>query len=139
MTKRRATYRAVERPFKLPSYGLGLGVGRPADRSLMDGGCWQTATFTVPANVPHERVVAPLIADKYQRRFGSYLESVGFQVLYMGDPTVDAGVLSREPDRRRYTIRAWCKRRPITTTLTVPDCAVPEMLKRGLTLARKGN
>ena len=130
---------AVAKPFATKTRGLGFGAGRPADRSLVDGGCWQTATFTVPSTVPDARVTSKLVTDKYRRRFGDYLTRVGFEVLYMGEPKEHAGPLPDPPDRRRYAIRAWCTRRPIETTLTVPDAAVPEMLRRGLRLSRTGN
>lgn len=106
---------------------------RPADLTLVQGGVWERAIFDVPASVPDERV--QFHADKYQRKFGDYLEEVGFTVLFMGEAELDARPIPRKPDRRHYTIQAWVKRRPVVAHMEVPDEAVSLLLAKGMTLA----
>ena len=102
------------------------------DRSLIEGGYWESATFTVPIEVSHERVL--LLGDKYQKKFGVSLEDRGLKVTRMGEPTLDPRPLETPPDRRRYRILAWCSRRPREIHVEIPDVAVPDMEKMGLRL-----
>lgn len=87
---------------------------------------WKSATFTVPVDVSDERV--QFAADKYMGRFGDSLEKQEFQVLHMGKPAEDRGVVARgmtPPDRRAYVVWAKVRRRPITITVDVPDEDIP--------------
>ena len=106
---------------------------RPPDLSLIQNGVWERASFTVPDSVSEERV--QFHADKYQRKFGDHLEGVGFTVVAMTEPEIDTGSLPVDPDRRRYIIWAWVRRRPIIAHMEVEDEAVPTLLKLGMSLA----
>ena len=99
------------------------------DNTLTQGYAWERAVFTVPADVTEERV--QFSAYKYRNKFGDYLEGIGFEVLSMTEPEVDkqTGV---EPDRRRYTIWAQVKRRPVVQDIWVPDSRAAEFQKMGL-------
>ena len=102
------------------------------DRSLSEGGYWESATFTVPIEVSHERVL--LLGQKYQNKFGESLEGQGLTVRRMGEPMLDSRPLETDPDRRRYRLLAWCSRRPREIHVEIPDEAVPNMEKMGLRL-----
>jgi hypothetical protein len=102
------------------------------DRSLIEGGYWESAIFTVPADVSHERVL--LLGDKYRNKFGQSLEGQGLTVRRMGEPMLDSRPLETDPDRRRYRLLAWCSRRPREIHVEIPDEAVPDMERMGLRL-----
>ena len=112
---------------------------RPADRTLELGGVWERAWFSVPSTVNEERV--QFAADKYMRKFGNWLEAKGFTVLAMRKPVAEPNkdlraLWAKEsmdgPDRRRYVIWAWCRRRPIDVVMWVPDSAVAQMQGLGM-------
>ncbi len=109
-------------------------VTKPLDTTTRDGGVMQYGTFTVPADVPHERVA--FYMDVYRRKVVEGLEKEGYEVLNMSPwHIVKAGqATTQDPTRRRYRIAAWCTRRPEEVNLDIPDEWVPEMLKRGLRL-----
>ena len=93
---------------------------------------WKRAVFTVPATVPDERV--ELVAYKYERRFGAYLEGQGYQVLDMGRPKRDPMDLPIDGDRKRYRILAIVRRKPFVFTIDVPDYQVPDLVAAGAVL-----
>ena len=109
-----------------------------AERSYIDlgeiqGGVWETASFTVPKGTSHERVMFK--KDVYMARFGESLEQQGFEVLHMGDPEpVSRQAPWIDEDRKKYRIKAWVRRRPVTSTFDVPDAAVPDMQAVGMKL-----
>ncbi|MBM3945277.1 MAG: hypothetical protein FJ317_07315 [SAR202 cluster bacterium] len=92
-------------------------------------GRWERATFTVPADVPDERVRGN--ADKYTRRFGEYLEALGNTVSYMRQPEPDTAPYGEDPDRRRYVIWALCRRRPRAVQLNISEDEIPGLQKLG--------
>lgn len=100
------------------------------DRTLINGGFWDRATFTVPEDVPEERV--QFHASKYMGRFGSVLEGQGFTVREMLRPQVS----NRLPQggRRRYDILAFVSRKPIVIKERIPDMLVPKMQRLGMKL-----
>ena len=102
------------------------------DRSLIDGGFWERATFTVPAETPDERVQSN--ADKYTRRAAKVFEAQGCQILDVTKPIVSLGHLVTDDDRRRYDIFFWCRRKPITYTFEIPEQAIPLMQEKGMKL-----
>ncbi len=96
---------------------------------------WKSATFTVPDTVAEDRV--QFAADKYQRKAGAAWEKQGFQVLQMGLPELDRGVVAEgttEPNRRAYIIWGKVRRRPVTERIEVPDKDVPILQKIGFKL-----
>lgn len=96
---------------------------------------WDRASFTVPADVPDERVKQA--GDRYRMKYGKALEVQGFDVLGMGWPEEDRSVLARgttDPDRRRYIIWAKIRRRPVEVHVDVPDEDVPIYQKAGYRL-----
>lgn len=93
---------------------------------------WKRAVFTVPDDVSDERVT--LAAYKYERRFGNYLESQGFEVLKMGRPKKDSMDLPLDGDRKRYRILAIVRRKPFLFTIDVPDYEVPGLVAAGAIL-----
>lgn len=101
------------------------------DRSLVDGGVWERATFTVPADVPDERVQEA--AHKYRSKAADVLQAQGFTILEMVGPQVTVRP-GDPPDRRRYDILSFVKRRPVEMTFDVPDQAVKALQKKGLKL-----
>lgn len=107
-------------------------MGNSVDRTLIDGGFWDRATFTVPDDTPDERV--KFVADKYQAKFGNYLEGQGFTVKEMLKPQVSVRKFPTAPDRRRYDIFAFVTREPVELTVMVPEILIPEMQLRGLKL-----
>lgn len=107
------------------------------DTTYTHGAVWESGTFTVPMRVG-ERVIdeeaVQAVADKYMARFGDVLEKRGYTVLRMLRPSLDKQQIGVDPDRRRYVIWAWVKRRPVLLRFNIPDDAVPEMLKAGFAL-----
>lgn len=95
-------------------------------------GVWERATFTVPDTVPDERVRAESL--KYMGRFGKALEAQGFIVREMLRPQVSVRQIPTEQGRRRYDIFAFVSRRPVVSTLDIPDKLVTGMQARGLRL-----
>ena len=96
---------------------------------------WKTGYFDVPITYSEEQV--RWIAPKYLRRFGEYLELEGFTVLQMLPPQASGEIsqhLFSQPDTKRWTIFARVTRQPQTIHVDIPDYAVPEMEKVGLTL-----
>ena len=110
-------------------------MGRSVDKTLEQNGCWQTAVFTVPAEVSDDRV--QFSASKYKQRFGDTLEAQGWTVLAMNEPVLDTRkrVGGTAPDRRPYMVSAWCRRAPQQIKVDIPDHAVPDMKNMGLALA----
>lgn len=101
---------------------------------LDPGASWERGYFTVPADIPHERVMSN--GYKYVRRFGDHLEKQGFTVVFMSEPERAPhqgglnGVLYRmnHEDRQVYRLYARCRRRPVETLIHVPDDKVDEVL-----------
>lgn len=96
---------------------------------------WDKATFTVPDDVPEERV--QFAADKYRRKYGDILEGQGFEVLEMEQPHMDEGLVAQgtvDPNRRPYVIWARVRRRPVLTTIDAGDREVPAFEKAGFRL-----
>jgi len=100
------------------------------DRTLIDGGLWERATFTVPEDVSDERV--RFEAHKYMRRFGRSLEGQGFTIKEMLRPQVSNRL--PEKGRRRYDILAFVSRAPVVIRENIPDTLVTEMQLKGMTL-----
>jgi len=109
-----------------------IGLKERVDRSLEEGGFWEKATFTVPADTPDERV--QFHADKYIRRAAEVFEAQGCKILRHTKPIVSLGFLPTDEDRRRYDIFFWLRRRPITYELEIPEALIPEMQSKGLKL-----
>ena len=107
-------------------------VSRLPDLTLERGGTWEQASFTVPIDVPDERV--QFLGDKYQLKFGKVLETEGLEVLWMSRPFTGKGKRPVDEDRRAYFVKAWCKRRPIEIHMDIPDNAVGDMIELGLKL-----
>ncbi len=99
------------------------------DRSLIDGGFWERATFTVPNDVSDERV--QFYADEYTRRGGKAFEAQGYTILKVTPPRVSFSHLVTEADRRRYDIYFFLTRIPTTMRVEVPEELHPQMLKMG--------
>jgi hypothetical protein len=99
---------------------------------VAQGGSWERASFTVPTGTSEERVQS-VLADRKMSIFGDVLERQDFKVLMMAKPErVESRSL--EPDRTRYVIWAFCRRRPVEHNLWVPDAAVPAMERQGMEL-----
>ena len=95
-------------------------------------GIWQRGTITIPDDIPEDKVQSH--KDEYKREFGKLLEKQGFTVLEMTSPTPSTDRLKTEQGRKRYNLYARVIRKPETVRLTVPDIAVPALLKKGLRL-----
>jgi hypothetical protein len=95
-------------------------------------GIWERGTFTVPDDAPDDKVQAKF--SDYKRDFGKILERQGFTVLEMTSPTSSKSVLKTEPGQKRYDLYARVIRKPEIVRLSVPDIAVPMLLKNGLQL-----
>ena len=110
-------------------------ASRPVDQTIAQGGTWERASFTVPTGTPEERVQS-VLAERKMSIFGDVLERQDFKVLMMAKPErVQSRSLERfEPDRTRYVIWAFCRRRPVEHNLWVPDAAVPAMQRLGMEL-----
>ena len=68
-------------------------------------------------------------------RFGDALEKQGFEVLWMSGPEpVSRQAPWIDEDRKKYRIKAWVRRLPVTSVFDVPDHAVPEMQRLGMEL-----
>jgi len=102
------------------------------DRSLIEGGFWERATFTVPVDIPDERI--QWHADKYTAKAAEVFEAQGCTILKVTKPIVSLGHLPTDGDRRRYDIFFFLRRRPITCELEIPEALIPEMQRRGLKL-----
>lgn len=102
------------------------------DRSLVTGGFWERATFTVPAEIHDERV--QWNADKYTAKAAQVFEAQGCQVLQFTKPIVSLSHLPTDDDRRRYDIFFYLRREPITYELEIPEALIPEMQEKGLKL-----
>lgn len=98
----------------------------------MTQGIWERATFTVPLNTPHERVMADSYI--YANRFGKHLEAQGFTVLEMLQPQITSGRLPTDEDRKRYDLFAYVTRGLREVHTDVPDSVVPELQAKGLKL-----
>ena len=109
-----------------------VGLKDKVDRSLEEGGYWERATFTVPADTLDERV--QFHADKYVRRAAQVYEAQGCTVLRHTRPIVSLGHLPTDGDRRRYDIFFWLRRKPTTYELEIPEALIPEMQMKGLKL-----
>ena len=99
------------------------------DRSLEQGGYWERATFTVPADVSDERVQSK--ADKYTAKAAKVFEAQGCTILNFTKPFVSLGHLVTEGDRRRYDIFFWLRRKPETYNLEIPEQLIPEFQSKG--------
>ncbi|KKM68982.1 hypothetical protein LCGC14_1455460 [marine sediment metagenome] len=99
------------------------------DRTLINGGFWERATFTVPKDVSDERVQS--YADKYTAKGGKAFEAQGFTVLKVTTPRVSLSHLVTEADRRRYDIYFFLKRKPVEVRVEVPEILHPHMLAKG--------
>ena len=102
------------------------------DRSLERGGFWERATFTVPIEVSDERVQNR--ADKYTAKAAKVFEAQGCTILNFTKPVVSLGHLVTDPDRRRYDIFFWLRRKPITYKFRIDEKAIPEMQRLGMKL-----
>ena len=102
------------------------------DRSLIEGGFWERATFTVPADTPDERV--QFHADKYTAKAAKVFEAQGCTVLEVTKPIVSLGHLVTDADRRRYDIFFWLRRKPVTLEFEIDEKAIPEMQRLGMKL-----
>ena len=98
----------------------------------MASSVWERGSFTVPDDVPHERVCA--MSAKYMQRFGQALEAQGFTVLNMSAPQEEGVQVGVAKGRRKYIIQALVTRRPVTVKVDVPDQSVPAMVKQGYKL-----
>jgi len=105
--------------------------GKSANTSLRYG-VWEQGFFTVPNGTPMDRVRA--VQHIYMRKYGYCLEGQGFTVMKMTEPTLDLSMLGSVQGRQKYTMWAWCKRRPQTVHIDIPDNAVTEMQRAGMTL-----
>ncbi len=99
------------------------------DRTLINGGFWERATFTVPLETLDERV--QFKADEYTRRAGNVFEAQGYTILKVTPPRVSFSHLVTEADRRRYDIYFFLRRTPITMRVQVPEMLHPQMLAMG--------
>lgn len=99
------------------------------EKTLRDGGFWERATFTVPKDVPDERV--QFKADKYTRKAGKVFEAQGFTIRKVTPPRVSLSHLVTEADRRRYDIFFFLTRTPILGRIEVPEELDPRMLAMG--------
>ena len=95
-------------------------------------GVWKRASFTVPTETTDERI--QFVKDRYMGFWGSILEQDGWTVMAMRNPHQVRRYQIDAPDRKRYAIWAWCKRRPITYTIDMPDEWVTEAEKFGFRL-----
>ena len=100
------------------------------DRSLIDNGVWERATFTVPSDVSDERVQES--ARKYRSKAASAWEAQGFTIMEMLGPNVAESMPGDPPDRKRYSIFGFLRRRPVELTFDVPDVAVVALAEKGL-------
>ena len=83
---------------------------------------YETGSFTVPASVSEEKV--EFAYSKYRNRFGEALEFQGFEGLEVQGPWVDNSFVARgttAPDRRKYVLFGKVRRRPVSSTVDVPD------------------
>jgi len=108
------------------------GLKDRVDRSLEQGGFWERATFTVPADVSDERV--QFHTDKYTAKAAKVFEAQGCTVLKFTKPIVSLGHLVTDDDRRRYDIFFWLRRKPVTIDFEIPEELIPEMQSKGLKL-----
>ncbi len=99
------------------------------DRTLINGGFWERATFTVPADVSDERV--QFYADEYTRRGGKAFEAQGYTILKITPPRVSLSHLVTEEDRRRYDIYYFLRRTPIEMRVEVDEELLPKMVAMG--------
>lgn len=100
------------------------------DRTLQDNCFWERGTFTVPEDIPHERVMR--VKDKYKVKLGKVLDRQGIRVLEMFDPMPSDRL--PEQGRKRYDILVQCRRDPVEFVIDIPDQFVPEMQKKGMKL-----
>ena len=99
----------------------------------MTDGVWERGTFTVPVTTTEEQV--NLASHKYMRRFGECLEAQGFTIKSMIAPKRSERLkMMTPPDRKRYDLWAFVTRQPHEIHIDIPDKAVPEMEKVGMTL-----
>ena len=80
-----------------------------------------------------------LVADRYQIRFGKYLEGEGFEVLGMGKPQVDYSTKAEgttDPNRRAYIIWAKVRRAPRQIHAEVKDEDIGLYEKAGFSLRK---
>lgn len=110
------------------------GDYQPQDRSMIDGGFWKRASFTVPIETSEERV--QLLAYQYQKKAVEFWQArEGLIVMRVYAPELDTMPLPVDKDRKRYVIYAWCRLpRPVEFKIDVPDSVVPEMEKSGFRL-----
>jgi len=95
-------------------------------------GIWERGTFTIPDDVPEDRVQAK--KDEYKREFGKLLECQGFTVLEMTNPSPTTQKMKAELGRKRYDVYARVIRKPETVRFSVPDIAVPSLQMTGARL-----
>ena len=109
-------------------------MDRPVDSSTVLGYHYESCYFHVPAEKTDEQVRSQVV-DKYKRKFGNTLEMQGWQVLAMDEPYIWTDCPHEvDEDRRPYRMWARVRRRPVELRVEVPDEAVPEMLKLGMSL-----
>jgi len=106
----------------------------PVDKSLEQNGLWEHVVFTVPDDIPEERVEKERFGG-YMQKAGEYWESKDFTVLRVERPRVYNADGPVEPGRRKYVIWGWVRRRPVVHTLDVPDHAVDRLRSMGMVLA----
>jgi hypothetical protein len=88
---------------------------------------YQSMVFTVPLDIPEDRV--QFNAAKYRNTAGKLLEREGLVVLALEGPTLHSGYVRNaivDPDRKLYII--WAKvtrKKPIHMRVDVPDEDVP--------------
>lgn len=102
---------------------------------------WQRCVFTVPEMVFGRPITEQDVQDRapaYRNKAGTVMERMGYQVLGLDGPHLDAGLPARavnDPDRRQYVIWANVHRRPPEHyEVDVPDELVPVFQANGLTL-----
>jgi hypothetical protein len=95
-------------------------------------GIWERGTFTVPSDIPEERVQDKLA--EYKNTLGKILESRGFTVLEMTSPTLSKDGFVTEPGEKRYDFYARIIRKPQLVRVSVPDAVDPELLRKGYRL-----
>ena len=95
-------------------------------------GVWESAVFTVPHDTTQDKV--DFHAHKYMQRAGEAWEHQGFTVLKLTKPAPDKVPMGVDPDRKRYVMWGFLRRKPQEITVEVPDAAVPTLTRQGMNL-----
>lgn len=91
--------------------------------------------YDVPDWYTYEEVLN--VYPRYAKKLGEHWESQGYEIVKMFLPVKSSNTVHQifcQPDQVRYSIRALITRKPEEIHLDIPDEAVPEMQKIGLTL-----